>query len=114
MIGSYVAVGDSFTEGVGDPGPDGAFVGWADRLAVLLADRRPEGDFDYTNLAVRGKLLDQIVADQVPRAVELARTWSPSVRAATTSSGPAPTRTRSPSGSSGRWPGWPPRPARSW
>lgn len=52
MIGSYVAVGDSFTEGVGDPGPDGAFVGWADRLAVLLADRRPEGDFTYTNLAV--------------------------------------------------------------
>ncbi|MEU6534869.1 SGNH/GDSL hydrolase family protein [Streptomyces sp. NPDC047000] len=72
MIGSYVAVGDSFTEGVGDPGPDGQFVGWADRFAVLLADRRPEGDFDYTNLAVRGKLLDQVVADQLPRAVELA------------------------------------------
>lgn len=72
MIGSYVAVGDSFTEGVGDPGPDGAFVGWADRLAVLLADRRPEGDFTYTNLAVRGRLLDQIVAEQVPRVVGLA------------------------------------------
>lgn len=72
MIGSYVAVGDSFTEGVGDPGPDGRFVGWADRFAVLLADRVPEGDFGYTNLAVRGKLLDQIVADQVPRALELA------------------------------------------
>jgi len=42
VIGSYVAVGDSFTEGVGDPGPDGAFVGWADRFAVLLADRRPD------------------------------------------------------------------------
>lgn len=54
MIGSYVAVGDSFTEGVGDPGPDGRFVGWADRFAVLLADRVPEGAFDYTNLAVRG------------------------------------------------------------
>ena len=72
MIGSYVAVGDSFTEGVGDPGPDGAFVGWADRFAVLLADRRPEGDFGYTNLAVRGKLLDQIVEDQLPRAAEMA------------------------------------------
>jgi lysophospholipase L1-like esterase len=71
-VGSYVAVGDSFTEGVGDPGPDGAFVGWADRLAVLLADRRPEGDFRYTNLAVRGKLLDQIVADQVPQVRGLA------------------------------------------
>ncbi|ANJ10526.1 SGNH/GDSL hydrolase family protein [Streptomyces parvulus] len=72
MIGSYVAVGDSFTEGVGDPGPDGAFVGWADRFAVLLADRRPVGDFTYTNLAVRGRLLDQIVAEQVPRVAELA------------------------------------------
>lgn len=72
VIGSYVAVGDSFTEGVGDPGPDGALVGWADRFAVLLADRRPEGDFTYANLAVRGKLLDQVVEDQLPRAVELA------------------------------------------
>ncbi|WP_329310507.1 SGNH/GDSL hydrolase family protein [Streptomyces sp. NBC_01262] len=71
-IGSYAAIGDSFTEGVGDPGPDGNFVGWADRLAVLLSDRRPEHDFRYANLAVRGRLLDQIVAEQVPRAVELA------------------------------------------
>jgi lysophospholipase L1-like esterase len=71
-IGSYAAIGDSFTEGVGDPGPDGAFVGWADRLAVLLSDRRPEHDFRYANLAVRGRLLDQIIAEQVPRARELA------------------------------------------
>ncbi|MDX3098563.1 SGNH/GDSL hydrolase family protein [Streptomyces sp. ME01-24h] len=71
-IGSYTAVGDSFTEGVGDPGPDGTFIGWADRLAVLLSDRRPEHDFRYANLAVRGRLLDQIVEEQVPRAVELA------------------------------------------
>ncbi|MFI1094249.1 SGNH/GDSL hydrolase family protein [Streptomyces sp. NPDC020917] len=75
-IGSYTAVGDSFTEGVGDPGPDGTMVGWADRLAVLLAGRRaaegPPGEFRYANLAVRGRLLDQIVAEQVPRAVELA------------------------------------------
>jgi lysophospholipase L1-like esterase len=71
-FGSYTAIGDSFTEGVGDPGPDGAYVGWADRFAVLLADQRPEGEFRYANLAVRGKLLDQIVEDQVPRARELA------------------------------------------
>ncbi|MFJ2743269.1 SGNH/GDSL hydrolase family protein [Streptomyces sp. NPDC087440] len=71
-IGSYAAIGDSFTEGVGDPGPGGAFIGWADRLAVLLDDRVPEHTFRYANLAVRGKLLDQIVADQVPRAKELA------------------------------------------
>ncbi|MFI0899127.1 SGNH/GDSL hydrolase family protein [Streptomyces sp. NPDC020983] len=96
-MGSYAAVGDSFTEGVGDPGPDGTFTGWADRLAVLLADRYEDGlervaadglkeldgpdggaaaghagrGFRYANLAVRGRLLDRIVAEQVPRAVEL-------------------------------------------
>ncbi|MDJ0465686.1 SGNH/GDSL hydrolase family protein [Streptomyces sp. H27-C3] len=71
-IGSYAAIGDSFTEGVGDPGPGGAYIGWADRLAVLLDDRVPEHTFRYANLAVRGRLLDQIVAEQVPRAMELA------------------------------------------
>ncbi|MEV6401054.1 SGNH/GDSL hydrolase family protein [Streptomyces sp. NPDC051907] len=71
-FGSYAAIGDSFTEGVGDPGPDGMFVGWADRFAVLLDDRVPEHTFRYANLAVRGRLLDQIVAEQVPRAMELA------------------------------------------
>ncbi|MFI2184717.1 SGNH/GDSL hydrolase family protein [Streptomyces sioyaensis] len=71
-IGSYAAVGDSFTEGVGDPGPDGVYIGWADRLAVLLSDQQAEGDFRYANLAVRGRLLDQIVEEQVPRAKELA------------------------------------------
>ncbi|MEU6483738.1 SGNH/GDSL hydrolase family protein [Streptomyces sp. NPDC046887] len=73
VCGSYAAIGDSFTEGVGDPGPGGAFVGWADRLAVLLADRLPEPEsFRYANLAVRGRLLDQVVAEQIPRARELA------------------------------------------
>ncbi|MFC7217509.1 SGNH/GDSL hydrolase family protein [Streptomyces polyrhachis] len=70
-FGSYAALGDSFTEGVGDPGPDGGLLGWADRFAALLAERRPERDFRYANLAVRGRLLDQIVAEQVERAIEL-------------------------------------------
>lgn len=70
-IASYTAIGDSFTEGVGDPGPGGVFVGWADRLAQLLAEAAGEG-FRYANLAVRGRLLDQIIAEQVPRAKELA------------------------------------------
>ncbi|WP_326653929.1 MULTISPECIES: SGNH/GDSL hydrolase family protein [unclassified Streptomyces] len=72
VFGSYAAIGDSFTEGVGDPGPDGMYVGWADRFAVLLDDRMPEHTFRYANLAVRGRLLDQIVEEQVPRAKELA------------------------------------------
>ncbi|WP_035844564.1 SGNH/GDSL hydrolase family protein [Kitasatospora azatica] len=66
-LSSYAALGDSFTEGLNDPNPDGTFAGWADRLAVLLAEGRPAGDFRYANLAVRGRLLDQIVAEQVPQ-----------------------------------------------
>ncbi|MFF7454244.1 SGNH/GDSL hydrolase family protein [Kitasatospora sp. NPDC008115] len=66
-LDSYVALGDSFTEGLNDPAADGAFAGWADRLAVLLADGRPPGGFRYANLAVRGRLLDQIMAEQVPQ-----------------------------------------------
>jgi len=68
--GSFVAVGDSFTEGLDDPYPDGAaFRGWADLLADRLAVR--ESGFRYANLAVRGKLLGEIVAEQVPLAEEL-------------------------------------------
>ncbi|GLU46351.1 SGNH/GDSL hydrolase family protein [Nocardiopsis ansamitocini] len=69
-IVSYVALGDSFTEGLSDPHPDGGFRGWADRFAEHLADQGRE--VRYANLAVRGKLLRQILADQLPRAVELA------------------------------------------
>ncbi|MCU7825858.1 SGNH/GDSL hydrolase family protein [Kitasatospora sp. DSM 101779] len=69
---SYVALGDSFTEGLNDPGPDGRYAGWADRLAGMLADRRPDGDFRYANLAVRGRLLDQIAAEQVPEVRRIA------------------------------------------
>ncbi|MGW6918223.1 SGNH/GDSL hydrolase family protein [Kitasatospora sp. NPDC054939] len=70
-ISSYVALGDSFTEGLNDPGVDGAFAGWADRLARLLAEGRPPGALRYANLAVRGRLLDQIAAEQVPEVRRL-------------------------------------------
>lgn len=63
---AYVAVGDSFTEGLVDPGPDGTFRGWADRLAERLATAVP--DFRYANLAVRGKLLGQVIVEQLPVA----------------------------------------------
>jgi lysophospholipase L1-like esterase len=66
---SFVAIGDSFTEGLDDLWDDGSPRGWADRLAERLAAGRP--GFTYANLAVRGKLLDQIVADQVPVAEEM-------------------------------------------
>lgn len=67
----FVAVGDSFTEGIGDPDPaaPGGHRGWADRVAEVLS--RQVDDFAYANLAVRGKLIAQIVADQIEPAVAL-------------------------------------------
>lgn len=69
-IRRFVAVGDSFTEGLQDgPGTDGHFAGWADRVATALA--AGEDTLSYANLAVRGRLLDEIVAEQVPAALAL-------------------------------------------
>ncbi|WP_224167476.1 SGNH/GDSL hydrolase family protein [Arthrobacter sp. StoSoilA2] len=67
----YVALGDSFTEGIGDPEPGsvGGLRGWADRVAEELAADHP--DFAYANLAVRGLLLQQILDQQVGRALTL-------------------------------------------
>ena len=66
---SFVAIGDSFTEGLNDAAPGGGYRGWADRLAGMVAAEYPE--LQYANLAVRGKLLRQIVAEQVPAAVAM-------------------------------------------
>lgn len=67
----FVAIGDSFTEGVGDPEPTApnGLRGWADRVAEVLSSQ--VDDFAYANLAVRGKLIGQIVADQVEPALAL-------------------------------------------
>ncbi len=66
---SFVAIGDSFTEGLNDVAPGGGYRGWADRAAGLLAAEYP--GLRYANLAVRGKLLRQIVAEQVPAAAAM-------------------------------------------
>ncbi|HZZ46987.1 MAG TPA: SGNH/GDSL hydrolase family protein [Pseudonocardia sp.] len=66
---SFIALGDSFTEGLDDLRADGTPRGWADRVAERLA--ADVSDFTYANLAVRGKLLDQVVTDQVPIAEKL-------------------------------------------
>ncbi|MFG2675122.1 SGNH/GDSL hydrolase family protein [Streptomyces sp. NPDC048445] len=66
---SLVAIGDSFTEGMSDRLPDGSYRGWADVLATRLAARTP--GFRYANLAVRGKLIGQIVDEQVDVAADL-------------------------------------------
>ena len=67
----YVAIGDSFTEGIGDPeeGSPGGHRGWADRVAEVLAEQTE--DFAYANLAIRGRLLQQILDEQVEPALEL-------------------------------------------
>ena len=92
---SYVAIGDSFTEGMNDIGPDGVtYRGWADLVAGRLAaeyralhNGRPKSeavdstsapqaspadhDFRYANLAIRGRLFDRIVDEQVPDALRM-------------------------------------------
>jgi lysophospholipase L1-like esterase len=65
-----VALGDSFTEGMDDPYSDGVFRGWADLVAGRLAELNGP-DFGYANLAIRGKLFDAIVTQQVPPALAM-------------------------------------------
>ncbi|MEV4688188.1 SGNH/GDSL hydrolase family protein [Microbacterium sp. LWH3-1.2] len=67
----YVALGDSFTEGVGDPEPASphGLRGWADRVAEVLSEQ--VDDFAYANLAIRGRLIGQIVHEQVEPAIAL-------------------------------------------
>lgn len=71
----YVATGDSFTEGLSDsPEHPEQFRGWADLLAQSLTARRREARLpalEYANLAIRGRLLAPILAEQVPAALEL-------------------------------------------
>jgi lysophospholipase L1-like esterase len=79
----YVALGDSFTEGLWDvPGgeppartelvpPALECRGWADLLAAHLAERAADPPLRYANLAVRGRLLGPILSEQLPAALEL-------------------------------------------
>lgn len=75
MFGSYAAIGDSFTEGVGDEIPDGGVRGWADLVAIGLARdlarREPDAYFGYANLAIRGRLLGPIIDEQLDAAIAL-------------------------------------------
>ncbi|WP_127131255.1 SGNH/GDSL hydrolase family protein [Georgenia sp. SYP-B2076] len=74
----FVALGDSLTEGLWDidPAAPDRPRGWADLLAERLAERRAphqaaQAPFEYANLAVRGRLLGEIVEEQVPAAIAL-------------------------------------------
>lgn len=65
----FVALGDSFTEGLEDDQPNLRHRGWADRVADCLAQRDPR--VQYANLAIRGRRLPQILAQQLPVALAM-------------------------------------------
>src|SRR6478735_8691908 len=85
----FVAIGDSFTEGMCDDDPtfghDGEFAGWADRLASHLSEiARADGlDFGYANLAVRGRKLADVVGPQLEDALARIRATGADVLMAT-------------------------------
>jgi len=65
----YVAIGDSQTEGLWDGDDDIGLRGFADRLAAMLDALYP--GLQYANLAIRGKLVADVLREQVPRALAL-------------------------------------------
>ena len=67
----FVAIGDSFTEGVGDPDPrrPNGLRGWADRVAEVLGATTP--GFGYANLAIRGRKLRTVMDEQLEPALAL-------------------------------------------
>ncbi|MEO6943527.1 MAG: SGNH/GDSL hydrolase family protein [Lacisediminihabitans sp.] len=70
MFHSYVAIGDSFTEGVGDELPNGRVRGWADLVALGLALDSAE-PVRYANLAIRGRKLAPLIAEQLEPALAM-------------------------------------------
>lgn len=79
MIGkpyrSYVAIGDSLSEGLGDFTFHQLrkYNGWTDRLAGILATEASDKgyEFQFANLALRGSKLEKIMETQAPRALTL-------------------------------------------
>ena len=64
----FIVCGDSYSEGMTDEVVDGNYRGWADRVADEMA--KHSDNFTYANLAIRGKLLPQVVADQLSEALK--------------------------------------------
>jgi lysophospholipase L1-like esterase len=63
----FIALGDSYTEGMSDEKKYGQYRGWADRVADVMATAHP--DFTYANLAIRGKLVKQVIEEQIDAAL---------------------------------------------
>ncbi|TJZ44192.1 SGNH/GDSL hydrolase family protein [Streptomyces piniterrae] len=66
----FVALGDSLTEGLGDPLPGGGWRGWAALLADALGER--PGGVRLVNLAESGALAGDVAERQLPAARRLA------------------------------------------
>ncbi|MGW1890666.1 SGNH/GDSL hydrolase family protein [Streptomyces sp. NPDC002004] len=64
----FVALGDSLSEGVGDPVGDG-WRGWAALLADGLA--RPDAEVLFHNLSVSGAQTREVLENQTPAALDL-------------------------------------------
>ena len=77
-LNQFIALGDSLTEGLSDKYPDGSYRGWADRVADEMS--KHDQDFRYANLAVQGKLLEQVIADQLQVALPWMHTRLSQVR----------------------------------
>jgi phosphatidylinositol alpha 1,6-mannosyltransferase len=71
---SFVALGDSLTEGLSDTSRqgEGQYRGWADRLAMLLAHGGSGATPPlYANLAVRSRRIADVLDEQIPKAIDL-------------------------------------------
>lgn len=66
-----MAIGDSFTEGVGDwePRLPNGVRGWADRVAKQLSKEDPQ--WRYANLGIRSRRLDRIIEEQIEPALAM-------------------------------------------
>jgi len=75
VFASYVAIGDSLSEGLGDFDfhSDRHHKGWTDRLAAMLSAHAENlgHEFHYANLALRGSKLKTILTKQLQQALEL-------------------------------------------
>jgi len=65
----FIVCGDSFSEGMSDEVINHNFRGWADRVADIISVNNP--NFTYANLAIRGKLVKEVLDDQIPIAIKL-------------------------------------------
>lgn len=68
----FIVLGDSFSEGMCDDIDPHThqYRGWADRVADGLG--KYDANLTYLNLAIRGKLIQQVVTDQLPIALRYA------------------------------------------